>query len=163
MWIPASQQQRDDSDQKPVRGENTHEKWKPLLPYHWATIHSRCGHCNFLFLTSCLLLRINITYRVLVYWLEIVKCEDVFLCRNVSCECPAENTPWSAPFGLLWPAGLSTFSLVHLTRSALAGKCIVTILIPLFLPSLPRGTQGNLPHYLPVWRLWKGDEIPHSF
>lgn len=63
MWVPGSQQQCDDADQRPVRGENTHEKWNPLPPYHWATIQSRCRHCNFV---PHLLLRINITYRVLV-------------------------------------------------------------------------------------------------
>lgn len=55
MWIPASQHQCDDWHQKPARGENTHEKWNPLPPYHWATVQFCSRHCNFLFLTSCLL------------------------------------------------------------------------------------------------------------
>lgn len=46
------------------------------------------------------------------------------------------------------------------THSSLAGKGIDTILIPMFLPSFPHGIQGNLPHYLLVWCLQKGDEIP---
>lgn len=40
---------------------------------------------------------------------------------------------------------------------------LIPSLIPLFLPSFPHGIQRNLPPYLPVWWLWKGDGIPHSF